>query len=59
MEGGLDGAGGSRIALDPHELMKDGIQATLRVQIDQRDPSGATRPYTFAIPALTCDSNAI
>jgi len=51
-EGGMDGAGASTMNLDSNKLMRDGLQVTLRVEIDQHDPSGATKAYRFAIPAL-------
>lgn len=55
-DAGLDGAAGSTLELDPHELMRDGLQVTLRMEINQHDPSGATKPYSFNIPALVVET---
>lgn len=54
-DAGLDGAVGSSEYMDPHEVMRDGLQVTLRMEINQRDPSGATKPYSFNVPALTVE----
>ena len=54
-QGGLDGAGASTVVLDTNEVMKEGLQVTLRVEINQRDPSGRTKAYGFSIPALKCE----
>jgi hypothetical protein len=48
-----DGVGSSKIEVDKEELMRDGLQVTLQMEIDQKNPKGATKPYRFAVPALT------
>ena len=55
--GQVDGAGASRVAVDPNELMRDGLQVTICVEINQKDKEGATMPYKFAVPALVTDEN--
>lgn len=54
-EGGLDGAGSSKVMTDPIEMMRDGLQVTIRVEIDQKNKQGVTKPYRFAVPALVYD----
>lgn len=53
-EGGLDGAVESKMDRKT-DLWREGLEVTLRVEIDQKDASGATKPYRFAVPALRCE----
>jgi hypothetical protein len=55
LEVGLDGAAGSTMELDPHEYMRDGLQFTLQMEINQHDPKGSTKPYCFNVPPLRKD----
>jgi len=55
----VDGAAASTPTLDLDEVMRDGIQVALRVEINQKDPTGATKPYRFNIPPLRCDPGAL
>ncbi|KAA8894830.1 hypothetical protein FN846DRAFT_785850 [Sphaerosporella brunnea] len=55
LEAGLDGAAGSTMELDPHEYMRDGLQITLQMEINQHDPAGRTKPYSFNVPSLRKD----
>lgn len=36
-------------------LLREGLAVTLRMEVSQRDPSGATKPYKFTVPALRCE----
>ncbi|TGZ81880.1 hypothetical protein EX30DRAFT_305706 [Ascodesmis nigricans] len=48
----LDGVSDSKEAAGLSELMKDSLHVTIRVEVDQKDPSRGTKPYRFLIPAL-------
>lgn len=45
---GFDGAS----ELGKHEIMKDALAVTINAEINQKDPSGATKPYRYLVPAL-------
>jgi hypothetical protein len=34
---------------------KDSLDVVLRMEVDQRDPSGNTKPYRLIVPALKCE----
>ena len=55
-DAGLEVAAGSTVDLAPHELMRDGLQVTLRMEIDQHNPSGETKPYSFKVPTLVVET---
>lgn len=54
----LDGVVDSKETAGASELMKDSLQITIRVEIDQKNPSGKTKPYRFLIPVLNYDDSS-
>lgn len=48
----LDGASDSKEIVDLPGAMTDSLQVTLRVEINHKNPEGATKPYRFIIPVL-------
>lgn len=49
-----DGAVESKIGKKSN-LLREGLAVTLRMEVSQKDPSGATKPYRFTVPALRCE----
>jgi hypothetical protein len=45
--------GGPEDSIDMHIDLRDGLDISLCMEIDQHDPAGATMPYRLLVPALT------
>lgn len=58
-ERGFDGAAESTERLHPSDLIQNSLEISLRMEINQRDPSGETKPYRFIIPALRYNENHV
>jgi hypothetical protein len=54
----LDGANSSSQKVGFEGPKKDALEVVLRVEIDQRDPSGSTKPYQLVVPTLKCEKTA-
>lgn len=52
---GLDGANHSA---DRKHSQKEALDVLLKMEVNQHDPSGATKPYRLIVPALMCEKAA-
>lgn len=50
----LDGGNVSVGHVDPH-TRKEALDVVLRMEVNQKDPSGNTKPYRLIVPVLKCE----
>lgn len=55
---GLDGASASTGQIDHPEMKKGALDVILRMEVNQKDPSGDTKPYRLIVPTLKCEKPA-
>lgn len=56
---GFDGTAESITGLGNHEMMKDALAVTINAEINQKNPSGATKAYRYLVPALLSERESI
>lgn len=52
---GLDGG---NMSADQRYSQKEALDIVLKMEVNQHDPSGATKPYRLIVPALKCETSA-
>lgn len=52
---GLDGA---NLSAGQNDHQKEALDVVLKMEVNQHDPSGVTKPYRLIVPALKCERAA-